>query len=34
MVYTFTADGDLLKLRFENRGLLDRDAAELTAHRC
>ena len=34
MVYTFTADGDLLKLRFENRGLLDLDAAELTSHRC
>ena len=34
MGYTFTADGDLLKLRFEKRGLLDPDAAELTGHRC
>ena len=34
MISTFTADGDTLNLRFENRGLLDRDAVDLTGHKC
>ena len=34
MIYTFTADGDTLNLHFENRGLLDRDAVDLSGHKC
>ena len=34
MIYTFTADGDTLNLHFEGWGKLDRDAVDLTAHKC
>jgi len=32
-IYTFAADGDLLRLRFESWGKLDAEAVELTGHK-